>query len=108
MLTIQEVEGHLKRLSYKPGWSFEVYQGKWEGAHIVINTEIDDSYNPGEMVVLDIHSRLPRVAMQNTDTLEDWLAERLAVIEVHEMREFFKRDGKPVFNPHEEFAERDK
>jgi hypothetical protein len=33
VLTTAEVAAHLERLSYRPGWSFAVYDGRWEGQH---------------------------------------------------------------------------
>lgn len=105
MLTTAEIAAHLARLSYKPGWEFAVYDGRWEGQHIVIRTGVVDTYSPGEMVVLDVHSMLP--PMRDVAQLEEWLAWRLGRLEVHEMREFLKRDGVVIFDPHAEFAERD-
>jgi hypothetical protein len=105
MLSIQQVQAHLARVSYKPGWSFEAYQGAWEGHHIVINTQVPDAYGPGRTVTLNVHSMLP--PLEDTSALERWLMWRLARIEVHEMREFFRVDGKIVDDPHAEFADRD-
>jgi hypothetical protein len=34
MLTVEGIRAHLERLSYKDGWSFDVYEGRWEGPHI--------------------------------------------------------------------------
>jgi hypothetical protein len=50
MLSIQQVQAHLARVSYKPGWSFEAYQGAWEGHHIVINTQVPDFRVDGKIV----------------------------------------------------------
>lgn len=105
MLTMAEIQRHLRLLSYKPGWSFEAYEGRWEGHHLVIRTEVEDTYRPGSTTVLDVHSMLP--PMRDTGALEEWIAWRLARIEVHECREFFKRDGQVIFDPHAEFASRD-
>lgn len=105
MLSVQEVQQHLTRLSYKPGWEFECYEGRWEGMHIVIRTPVEDAFNPGQTVVLDVHCFFPRP--ESTEELERWLMWRLARIEVHEMREFFKRDGKVIDSPHKKDADRD-
>lgn len=105
MLSIREVQDHLARVTYKSGWSFEAYDGRWEGHHIVINTQVPDAYLPGKTVTLDVHSMLP--PLESVDALNRWLMWRLARIEVHEMREFFRIDGKIVDDPHAEFADRD-
>jgi hypothetical protein len=31
VLTVEGIRAHLERLSYKDGWSFDVYEGRWEG-----------------------------------------------------------------------------
>jgi hypothetical protein len=86
VLTVEGIRAHLERLSYKDGWTFDVYEGRWEGQHIVIRTEIEDAALRGRKVVLDVHSMLP--PMRDTIALEEWLAWRLGRLEVHEMREF--------------------
>jgi hypothetical protein len=106
VLSVVGMQAHLARLSYKPGWSFEVYEGRWEGPHIAIRTEVPDTYNPGETVVLDVHSMLP--PMRDRAALEEWLAWRLGRLEVHEMREFLKRDGRVIFDPHGADADHDR
>lgn len=106
MLTTKEIKDWLQRVTYKPGWKFKAYDGDWEGQHIVITTVVPDSYNPGQNVVLDVHSMLPPIP--SVDYLNRWLTWRLGRIEIHEMREFFKVDGQIVFDPHAENAGRDK
>lgn len=105
MLTTGEIQEHLKKVSYKPGWAFECYDGRWEGQHLVITTEVPNSYNLKETVTLDVHSPLPPIP--DVDYLNTWLMWRLQRIECHEMREFFKVDGAVVDDPHKEFADRD-
>lgn len=105
-LSIQEIREHIGRLSYRPGWTIEVYQGAYELAHLVIQAELENSYRPGEKVLLDIHSALPPLC--STDELERWLLWRLTRIEIHECHEWFKRDGKPVADPHADGADQDR
>jgi hypothetical protein len=106
VLTVEGIRAHLERLSYKDGWSFDVYEGRWEGPHIVIRTEVEDALLRGRRTVLDVHSMLP--PMRDTVALEEWLAWRLGRLEVHEMREFFKRDGRVIFDPHGPDADHDR
>jgi hypothetical protein len=101
VLTVEGIRAHLERLSYKDGWSFDVYEGRWEGPHIVIARRCALG-----AVVLDVHSMLP--PMRDTVALEEWLAWRLGRLEVHEMREFFKRDGRVIFDPHGADADHDR
>ena len=119
-------------MTYKPGWTFEVYDGQWEGLHLVIRTKLEDAnlshtsgciaklISDGEKqtsadechcgaqlkTVLDIHSMMP--PMESIEQFERWLAWRLGRIELHEMREFLQLDSKPIFDPHAEFAEHDR
>lgn len=106
MLTMAEIQEHLGRLSYRPGWTIEAYQGMYEYAHLVIRANVEDSYHPGQVVVLDVHSMLPPVL--TVEELERWLLWRLSRIEIHECREWFKRDGKPVSDPHGQGADQDR
>lgn len=106
MLTVGEIEAELARVSYKPGWTFRVYQGRWEGLHLVIRTEVPDAYHEGENVVLDVHSFLP--PLRDRWALHSWLTWRLARIEVHEMREFYRVDGQCWDDPHAEGASEDR
>jgi hypothetical protein len=105
MLDIAEIQEELARITYKPGWRFLAYAGEWEGPHLVIQADLPDAYNPGQTVVVDIHSMLP--PFRDVAGLHAWLAWRLGRIEIHEMREFFRVDGKPIFDPHAPGAERD-
>jgi hypothetical protein len=105
MLTLAQVKAHLERISYKPGWSIKAYQGRWEGLHLVINTCVQDAFKPDTMVTLDVHSFIPYP--ETAQELERWLMWRLARIEVHEMREWFKVDGKVIDSPHAPEADKD-
>lgn len=105
MLTTAEVAAHLAELTYRPGWSLAVYDGRWEGQHLVITAEVVDSTHPERTTLLDVHSMLP--PMRDGQALDEWLAWRLGRIEMHEMREMLRRDGRPIFDPHAPHADRD-
>lgn len=104
MLTTGELQDHLSGFSYKPGWAFKIYDGAFEGQHIQITTVVPDTYGNGDLT-LDVHSNLPPIP--SLDYFKVWLQWRLAIIEVHESREFFKFGGEVVFDPHAENANRD-
>lgn len=105
MLSTELLRTHLARITYKPGWSLELREGRWEGQHLVITTVVEDAFKPGEKVTLDVHSPIPH--MHSFDQFDEWLMWRLWRIESHEMREWFKRDGKVVSSPHADGADRD-
>jgi hypothetical protein len=105
MLTTAQIRDELLRVTYRSGWSFEVYDGAFEGQHIVIRAKVIDAYHPGQTVDLDVHSMLP--PMPDAAYLHRWLAWRLGRLELHEMREHLHLDGKPIFDPHAPYADRD-
>lgn len=104
-LSTAEIQAELERVSYKPGWTFTCYDGRWEGQHLAITVEVPDATRPGRTVTLDVHSSLPPIP--DVPYLHTWLAWRLGRIENHEMREFLRVDGKAAFDPHAPFADRD-
>jgi hypothetical protein len=104
-LSTAQIQAHLKRLTYKDGWAFRVYDGRFEGQHLTIETTVPNTYRPGQTVTLRVESCLP--PMRDTGQLEEWLAWRLGRLELHEMREHLKRDRVCIFDPHAPRAERD-
>lgn len=105
MLTTAEIAEHLERITYRPGWSFCVYDGRFEGQHLTIHAVLEDAFNPGQNIELGIECFLP--PLEDEAALNQWLVWRLARIEVHECREFLKCDGKVLFPPHAPYADRD-
>lgn len=105
MLTVADIQAELARVTYKPGWTFTAYQGRWEGPHLAITAVLPDAYHPEHTVTVDIHSMLP--PLPDVAALHSWLAWRLGRIELHEMREFLRVDGQPIFDPHAPYADRD-
>lgn len=105
MLSTEQIRAHLATLTYLPGWKFDVYEGRWEGPHLVIRTIVEDSYHPGEKQHLDVHTPLPPIP--DTNYLEVFLQWRLNRIATHEAREFLRKDGRPIFDPHAPDADRD-
>jgi hypothetical protein len=88
--------------SYRPGWAFFVWLHPQEGLHVTIEADVDNAYDPGASVHLNIHSPLP--PFRNEQAVEDWLLWRLTRIETHEASEFLRRDGRQIRNPHDEPA----
>lgn len=103
--TIQQIEDELKKITYRDGWKFSVYEGAFEGQHMTIEATVPDSVELGKTVDLRIETPIPPLK-----TIEDfhlWLIKRLIRIESHEAREWFKVNGIPIFYPHMKDAERD-
>jgi hypothetical protein len=100
VLSTEQIRTVLSRCSYKPGWSWEVHEDPWEGVYVRFLVDVPDSYGMGEHTTLGIDSWLaPQVSERS---LHLWLAWRLGRIESHEMREWLKVDGRPVFDPHKQ------
>jgi hypothetical protein len=98
MLSTAQIASHLERITYRPGWTITAQDDEWEGQQIRIVAPVPNSYRPGQTVDLGITSFLP--PMQTTADLERWLIWRLARIENHEAREFFRVDGHIRYDPH--------
>lgn len=114
MLSVAELGDILSRRTYKPGWVLSVHEGQTTRAPIVrIYAEaVDDSWNPGQSVPLDIFAEVPTPARESELAFDKWLVWRLGRIEVHEAQEWFRRPGQaypwvPVFNPHRDGSDRD-
>jgi hypothetical protein len=105
VLPLPAIAAHLARLSYRPGWTFAVYPGRYEGPHICICAELADSVRPGHVIAVRIDSQLP--PFDDVEQFERWLLWRLAIIESHECREWFKRDGVAIVDPHAPDAQHD-
>jgi hypothetical protein len=105
MLSTTEIQAELQRITYREGWTFTAYDGRWEGQHLTIRADLPDAYNPGHTVTVQVESALPPIP--DVDYLLIWLAWRLGRVENHEMREHLRVDGAPVYNPHASFADRD-
>lgn len=104
MMTVAEMEAHVNGLEYMPGWSMTIVSGELaqEGTQLRIRARVPNSYKPTEMVDLDIWTYVP--PMPSPATFDWWLSWRLARIACHESSEWLRRDGKPIFDPHEERA----
>jgi hypothetical protein len=108
MLTLADVQARLAELTYRPGWDITAYQGAFEGPRLRISALVPDSYNPGSTVPLDIRVPLPVQAWDTVGQFDRWLLWRLQAVEVHECMEWLHGpDGRPLFDPHREHADRD-
>lgn len=108
MLTLEEIRAHLATRVYRPGWELTVREGAWEGHHLTVTAKVENAYRPGEMTALDVHCTLPPIP--DVAYLDVWVMARIARLEVHEAREFFRdaETGRPVFDPHGPDADQDR
>lgn len=98
MLTIDALRSALKRVTYRPGWRFILYQSEHEGIWMSVKAEVPDAANPSKTTVVNVRTAVPPIPHEAY--FWTWLAYRLKRIESHESREYLKVDGKPLDDPH--------
>ena len=105
MLSLAELRAEAGRVTYKPGWSFEVYEDPWEGPTVhIVARGLPNGYRPAEPLDLGVRSAIPPIP--DTDYFHEWMKWRLRRIETHELREFYRVDGALVDDPHAEASPR--
>jgi hypothetical protein len=100
MMTAEDIRRQLAAYTYRPGWSFELLEGHLEGLRVRIVGTVEDAYRPGEHIDLGINVWLG--PMDSPAALDRWLAYRRGRVELHESREWLRRDGRHVDDPHAE------
>jgi hypothetical protein len=98
MLTIDQMREALEHVTYKPGWRLTLFQHQWEGIWMAIRAELPDADWPTRTTVININTPVP--PMRDIEGFYEWLAWRLARVEIHEMREFLRIDGVKYSDPH--------
>ena len=88
----------LRRITYKPGWTVELYGGDYEGPWVDIRFECPDAYQPDQTTSIRVRSPVPPT-FTDADFVE-WLLWRIRRVEDHECREWFKVDGSAWADPH--------
>lgn len=92
------MQAHLLRLTWQPGWTFDLYEGFREGPLLRIAGPELDATNPDRTIDLALPAPVP--PMDSLAQFETWLWWRLKRQAIHEACEWFKRDGHVVFDPH--------
>ena len=91
----------VSRVTYKPGWTLElkeISRGQGcEGLTLCIGATVPDSFGDGMVGVYHLMPVLP--AAYDEDSWIGWIMEQIHLVEQHEMLEFFRVDGDPVFFP---------
>jgi hypothetical protein len=95
-----DTEKTISKLSYKPGWTFAHCKDQFYDV-LVISGLVPDSRNPSRMLAFETRRPIPRY-LQNASQGEflSWVGQLLLEAEYHELREYFRYDGKLVDNPH--------
>jgi hypothetical protein len=97
------LEDLVKRLTYKPGWTFTLIDRHDEdgsgGLTLVILSNSPDSYDFSKKAWVN-HPFLVPPASYNERNWLAWIFECIRQVETHEAGEFFKVDGVRPFAPH--------
>lgn len=104
MLSDHEIEEELARFTYKPGWKFSIYapllpSATSSRAWLKIDFEVEDTYRPGHQTRVGMRRPLLPYYI-DADHFAHWLVREIDRAEQHETREFLKRDGVMIFDPH--------
>lgn len=98
-LSPEEIRREVARFSYRPGWTLSTFVDPFEGVVFRVVADVVNAYQPEETVQLRINSRMP--PMPSADYVAQWILWRISMIELHEAREYLKRDGVMIFDPHD-------
>lgn len=94
------IQEQLKRFTYKPGWRFSVRQMLFAGPILTITFPCEDTYNPGSMIHVAKNVLMSSIPHGDEEEFAKWLAHEFQDVEIHESREWLKRDGKIFDDPH--------
>lgn len=103
----KRVEDLCSRVSYKrehdrPGWHFHV-TSSWDHPEVVwvrVGTHVEDSYRI-EPELLPFGRVIRFTPADSDDIMLRELFIMVLCLEDHEVHEFFKVDGRPLFSPHD-------
>lgn len=103
MLSIQEANEIVSRITYKPGWELRLSEGESDWNLYVWFRAIDamtgeTSWFRGRRWAISPHS--------DEESLVGTCLLAIKTVEEHETLEFFKYDGVSIFNPHMTIAAR--
>lgn len=102
MLKSKEALEILKKITYKPEWHIECYiRTDYPGSPVAVDF-ILDAIDPVTKAPTRImgHSRIDPFMFKDKEALLAFIFDRLIVAERHETQEWFRYEGKPVYDPH--------
>lgn len=100
VMSFADLEAHVAKLSYWPGWKLSVYTDRHLGSMLRIVATVPDRADPAQTVDLGVNSRVPPHAMRSQQDLAEWVLWRLGEAALHEVREGLRYDGELVDDPH--------
>jgi hypothetical protein len=103
--TVELLEALIPEVAYKPGWSFELWDGERHGEHYVgsagltlsIRAQVPNSKSDD---TVGVHHIMPvPVATWDRRTWERWVLDQILLVELHEAMEFYRVGGVALFFP---------
>lgn len=107
------LQRQLDRFTYKPGWTFRIDTTPTEGRGgwgrtpflLTVTVRVEDTYHPGQMIDIGGSVLLPYRLGEVRGPIAErefarFLIGRITDIELHESREWLKRDGEIYDDPH--------
>ena len=103
--TVALLETLMAEVSYKPGWTFELWDGERHGEHYVgstgltlsIRAQVQNSIS-GDTV--GVHHIMPvPPATWDRRTWERWVLDQILLVERHEAMEFYRVGSRTPFFP---------
>lgn len=103
-MTYQELKALIASLTYKPGSKFTI-QNEFEGPVLRIELSVWNSHNPDDTTMLMSQLAFKQVDLdQGPELILGRIYDKLLSMEEHEIREFYRKDGTAVVDPHPESA----
>jgi hypothetical protein len=108
---LDRVAALLERVDYKPGHRWYVRREQ-DVVLVYLEARVPNAYYPKQLITRVSYHAFPDVLFEHALTPEEFffggLRSLIREFELHEADEFFKVDGKALYDPHLEPAERPK
>lgn len=110
-MNIEEARHHLSKVRYR-NWRFTLEESDHDdhfGYYVslrIATSPVMDAYGSGQEIGLQSSSTIPIYSMHTGRHIAEWVRRAIRDMEQHEADEWFKFDGKRIFNPHKGEARR--
>lgn len=101
MLDVDQADALVRQVRYR-NWiiEFQAGRGVLGSALFITLPEVDDNYNPGNVIRVMFIRNLPPLEMLDEAELVRWVFREIMWVERHEAMERFRYKGEMIFNPH--------
>lgn len=93
-MTIEQYRAILARVTYKPGWSFELTPQHWPFLDLTVKACVLDSWEPSRQTVITMTYGFRAAMFQNEEEFMRFVRFAVGRTEHHEQNEWLKLDGK--------------